>query len=204
MTWWYYYSKVCFYFELWYNKNALYILRNKSGGKQLNEGLLGRGSAKQLGVDSRWKGKYLSFASRVCLLRSMLTFVPLFNLSLEMNSPYYIWSLTTRRLSLIRIRSWQHNNWRWKLEWMRNLFELEDIEANQLIQLLIDLSLGMQGEDEWRWKERERYYYRVKIEYNTLLYTISGEDKSILKCFGSKGVSLNTNTCLDYCYLIFF
>jgi len=87
--------------------------------------------------------------------------------------------------NLSQVSSWNNNQWFWKLEWRRSLFEWEEREANQLVNFLNEKSLAKDIGDHWVWKTNENLGYTVNSTYKCLITEVEGDFRSIYKFFWS-------------------
>jgi len=76
----------------------------------------------------------------------------------------------------------QNLEWTFKIKWRRNLFEWEQEQEQQLMQVMGEQKCVMDKEDSWVWKGKETTTFTVKFAYNILKQGVQGSDRG---CLGS-------------------
>ena len=56
----------------------------------------------------------------------------------------------------------QNSEWNWKIKWRRNLFEWDQNQEQQLMQVLGDQRVKLDKENSWAWKDKELVVFTVK------------------------------------------
>jgi len=70
------------------------------------------------------------------------------SVALKVRFPRLFLISSSKHAYLYQIEKWDDQEWSWKLEWMRNLFEWETRELYQLMQQLDGKNLIKESEDK--------------------------------------------------------
>ena len=109
-----------------------------------------------------WKGKSLSMAGRLCLIKSVLTSLPLFYVSLFCMS-----TTVMRKVKRIQKKNflWDWGSENWKITWVTwdKVCQLKDKGGLGFIDIG-KFNLALLGKWIWRLKSEERSLWKVILE----------------------------------------
>ncbi|PNX57162.1 hypothetical protein L195_g050261, partial [Trifolium pratense] len=63
---------------------------------------------------------------------------------------------------------WQDDEWYWRLEWTDSLMPVEVVEAESLVELLVDVRLVRGKEDRRKWMPDSSGLFSVRSTYSFL------------------------------------
>ncbi|XP_068483406.1 uncharacterized protein [Phaseolus vulgaris] len=166
---------------------------------------------------SVWKGRFLSMAGRICVIKSVLTAVPLYYLSL-FRAPN-----SNQGQRVEEVGAWEGLVWRWTLSWRRDRFEWEKELETELVTHISSVCVNKEQSDVRVWGNDENGCFTVKSAYLCLASTDGGRQSEVFKylwkarafpnvlttiwralldrlptreCLSRRGVMLESTTCV--------
>ncbi|GKV02939.1 hypothetical protein SLEP1_g15313 [Rubroshorea leprosula] len=141
---------------------------------------------------SKWRGWHLSLGGRITLINSVLFGLPVFWMSVYLipkgegvsisfwwdnwrgkgyiaNKYPRLYSLSTGKDNKIpQMGEWVNGDWKWNLQWRRNLFSWETQQVEELQKDIQDTSLIKGKPDLWEWAHSKDGGYLTGSAYQTL------------------------------------
>ncbi|GKU96029.1 hypothetical protein SLEP1_g9310 [Rubroshorea leprosula] len=121
---------------------------------------------------SGWKGRYLSMGGRITLVNSVLSSLPVFQMSTHL--------LPKGQQNMVnQMGTWSDGHWKWDLKWRRNLREWEEKLESDLLGDISSAQCRQGIEDKWDWKLDNNHGHSTSSAYRLLKASNHGADAEI-------------------------